>query len=134
MILDKADSSTDVTVLLSQQSYSWNATAERAARMMWLCTRTVLRHSDEERLKDPGWAQGSRCVSLFIGSPKMRNLRWKGEEMPQRICDHCGKMKDLGGGKTCENGHFFCKDCVVHSTVFTTTVMKQCPLDKKPLR
>ena len=31
--------------------------------------------------------------------------------MPERVCDSCGKKKDVGGGKTCENGHFLCKAC-----------------------
>jgi hypothetical protein len=30
----------------------------------------------------------------------------------KRICDNCGKEKDVEGGRTCENGHFICKDCV----------------------
>jgi hypothetical protein len=48
--------------------------------------------------------------------------------MAQRICAHCGKMKDLAGGKICEKDHFLCKDCVVQSTIFTTTVLKKCPI------
>jgi len=32
--------------------------------------------------------------------------------MPRRTCDACGKEKDVSGGKTCERGHFICKDCV----------------------
>lgn len=29
--------------------------------------------------------------------------------MPKRICDVCGKNKDVEGGKTCEKGHFVCR-------------------------
>jgi hypothetical protein len=28
-----------------------------------------------------------------------------------RICDICGKEKELFRGKTCENGHFSCRVC-----------------------
>lgn len=31
--------------------------------------------------------------------------------MAKRVCDKCGKNKDLDGGKTCEKGHFFCLGC-----------------------
>jgi len=27
--------------------------------------------------------------------------------MSKRKCDACGKEKDVKGGKTCENGHFY---------------------------
>lgn len=57
--------------------------------------------------------------------------------MPKRICDSCGKEKDISGGRTCENGHFLCRDCVYGSgidvLIFGTT-KKICPLCKKPLR
>lgn len=31
--------------------------------------------------------------------------------MEQRVCDCCGKKKDVSGGKTCERGHFICSVC-----------------------
>src|SRR4051812_29329998 len=36
--------------------------------------------------------------------------------MSQRVCDECGKTKEVSGGKTCENGHFVCKDCLWEGT------------------
>jgi hypothetical protein len=54
--------------------------------------------------------------------------------MPERICDSCGKKKkDLAGGKTCELGHFICKECV-YSGVILISEKKSCPLCKNPLR
>jgi len=55
--------------------------------------------------------------------------------MPKRICDACGKEKDVEGGKTCSNGHFICYDCV-HSTegLFFGSPMDTCPICKQPLR
>ncbi len=52
--------------------------------------------------------------------------------MAKRICDACGKSKDLGGGKTCVNGHFICYSCRdigVFSSGRTT-----CPRCKKKLK
>lgn len=46
--------------------------------------------------------------------------------MADRVCDKCGKKKDLQGGKSCSDGHFICKSCAqphVH-----------CPLCKHTLR
>ena len=31
--------------------------------------------------------------------------------MPKRVCDVCGKNKDVSGGKICEKGHFVCSSC-----------------------
>lgn len=31
--------------------------------------------------------------------------------MAHRVCDNCGKDKDVSGGKTCSKGHFHCHDC-----------------------
>jgi len=31
--------------------------------------------------------------------------------MASQTCAYCGKTKDVFGGKTCDNGHFVCKDC-----------------------
>ena len=53
--------------------------------------------------------------------------------MAERICDACGKKRDVSGGKTCEKGHFICKDCV-YSGVVIIDEKKYCPICKKPLR
>jgi len=52
--------------------------------------------------------------------------------MSDRICDCCGKKKEVSGGKTCENGHFICSSCV--SGGFFDSPKKQCPICKKPIR
>jgi hypothetical protein len=54
----------------------------------------------------------------------------------RRICDSCGKEKDVKGGRTCENGHFICKDCVWAGVGLLSFGgdLKYCPLCKKPLR
>ncbi len=31
--------------------------------------------------------------------------------MGSRVCDNCGKTKDVSGGKTCSKGHFVCHSC-----------------------
>jgi len=31
--------------------------------------------------------------------------------MPKRICDVCGKNKEVKDAKTCEKGHFVCYGC-----------------------
>lgn len=55
--------------------------------------------------------------------------------MPKRICDSCGKEKDVKGGKTCENGHFICKDCVwSEPALLGSKERKTCPICGKPLR
>ena len=56
--------------------------------------------------------------------------------MSKRICDKCGKEKEVSGGKTCENGHFVCKDCAWAGTFSGLLGNSQstCPLCKKPLR
>jgi hypothetical protein len=53
--------------------------------------------------------------------------------MSQRTCDACGKSKSVDGGRTCETGHFICKDCVWSGIVFVSD-KKSCPLCRKPLR
>lgn len=35
--------------------------------------------------------------------------------MPKRICDACGKEKDVSGGKVCSNGHSIFSSCVMPS-------------------
>jgi len=52
--------------------------------------------------------------------------------MPKRICDACGKEKDVSGGKVCPNGHFVCSSCVCGG--FFGPTRTSCPLCKKPLR
>jgi len=52
--------------------------------------------------------------------------------MPRRICDSCGKEKDVSGGKTCENSHFVCRDCIYGG--FFGPDRTACPLCKKSLR
>jgi len=52
--------------------------------------------------------------------------------MAKRVCDVCGKNKDLSGGKTCEKGHFVCSGCK-HLGPFSGH-RTQCPICKKPLR
>ncbi len=54
--------------------------------------------------------------------------------MSQRICDQCGKMKEVKGGRTCETGHFICKEDVWKSAGFFSGPMKHCPVCGKPLR
>lgn len=31
--------------------------------------------------------------------------------MGSRVCDNCGKTKEVSGGKTCSKGHFVCHSC-----------------------
>ena len=52
--------------------------------------------------------------------------------MPMRICDSCGKEKDVTGGKTCENGHFVCRGCIYGGFFGPNRTI--CPLCKKSLR
>lgn len=56
--------------------------------------------------------------------------------MADRTCDSCGKSKNVSGGRTCERGHFICRDCVWAGTGggFFGDGKKQCPLDNRPLR
>ncbi len=55
--------------------------------------------------------------------------------MPSRICDACGRDRALDGGRTCEKGHFVCKDCVYKGTTFLVNAEKKiCPICKNPLR
>jgi hypothetical protein len=51
--------------------------------------------------------------------------------MSKRICDKCGKEKEVPGGKTCINGHFICSSCV---SDFFGWSLKTCPLCGKSLR
>jgi hypothetical protein len=61
---------------------------------------------------------------------------WSGSRrrhMAERICDACGKKRDTHGGKTCEKGHFVCKECV-YSGVILIDEKKSCPVCRRPLR
>ena len=53
----------------------------------------------------------------------------------KRICDSCGKEKDIMGGKTCQEGHFICKTCVSLSVRVVDALIfgskPTCPLDGK---
>jgi hypothetical protein len=31
--------------------------------------------------------------------------------MSERVCDACGKRKEVSGGKSCSSGHFICHNC-----------------------
>jgi hypothetical protein len=53
--------------------------------------------------------------------------------MPKRICDVCGKEKDVSGGKTCEKGHFVCKGDIYTGLVFISE-KTLCPICRKSLR
>jgi hypothetical protein len=53
--------------------------------------------------------------------------------MAERLCDVCGKKKDIEGGTTCEKGHFICKSDVYSGVIFISG-KKHCPIDKTPLR
>jgi len=53
-----------------------------------------------------------------------------------RRCDKCGKEKEVSGGKTCENGHFICREDVWAGTFsgLLGDSRKACPLCGKTLR
>ncbi len=54
--------------------------------------------------------------------------------MPKRVCDSCGKEKNVSGGKTCQKGHFMCSSCVHTGGIFFDSFRKQCPVCGKSLR
>ena len=54
--------------------------------------------------------------------------------MSTRICDKCGKPKEVSGGKTCEKGHFICKSCVSETIGVFSGAREICPLCHKKLR
>jgi hypothetical protein len=43
-----------------------------------------------------------------------------------RVCDNCGKNKDVMGGKSCSKGHFLCHSCASRHI--------HCPLCRHTLR
>ena len=49
-----------------------------------------------------------------------------------KICDVCGKEKEVKGGRTCEKGHFICRSHVGVG-IFSDGI-KQCPICGKPVR
>lgn len=54
--------------------------------------------------------------------------------MPKRVCDTCGKKKDLSGGATCARGHFICRSCRKIKGFFKDTWKRKCPICKTSLR
>jgi len=54
--------------------------------------------------------------------------------MSRRVCDACGKTKELKDGVTCANGHFVCSNCKYIKGFLFDSKRTQCPLCKKPLR
>ncbi len=52
--------------------------------------------------------------------------------MPKRICDVCGKEKEVSWGKTCEKGHFVCASCADFG--FLAGKRTQCPICKTTLK
>lgn len=52
----------------------------------------------------------------------------------QRVCDGCGQKKDVSGGATCSNGHFFCSSCKSVKGIFVDSKRTSCPVCKSPLR
>ncbi len=55
--------------------------------------------------------------------------------MARRICDICGKDKDVQGGKVCEKGHFVCSQCVHGSGLQLLGPSRTaCPICGKKLR
>lgn len=53
--------------------------------------------------------------------------------MATRICDACGKHKDVSGGMTCEKGHFVCSQCKFTPGLFSQK-RTVCPLCKTKLK
>lgn len=53
--------------------------------------------------------------------------------MPKRICDVDGKERDIEGGKTCEKGHFICREHKYTGDIFTSE-RKRCPICGTALR
>jgi hypothetical protein len=79
-----------------------------------------------------------QVIYSALPSDKDRNIRGSTGDlqevrMAKRVCDVCGKDKDVSGGKTCEKGHFVCKDDV-YSGVIIISEKAYCPICKKPLR
>ena len=52
--------------------------------------------------------------------------------MAERICDSCGKKKQLEGGKTCEKGHFVCYSC--RNVGVFSSGRATCPICKTKLK
>lgn len=54
--------------------------------------------------------------------------------MSERICDKCGRSKDIKNGVTCEKGHFICASCKRVEGLLTISTRTKCPICDKPLR
>lgn len=54
--------------------------------------------------------------------------------MAKRVCDVCGKEKDVSGGVTCSTGHFMCSSCKYAKGFLLDSKRTQCPICKKSLR
>jgi transposase-like protein len=52
--------------------------------------------------------------------------------MSKRMCDRCGKEKNVSGGKTCEKEHFVCYDCRDIGLLDSGRV--ECPICKTKLK
>jgi RNA polymerase subunit RPABC4/transcription elongation factor Spt4 len=65
-----------------------------------------------------------------IGHPIYKSCR-RNTTMSTRVCDKCGKEKDISHGATCEKGHFLCRECKYH---YSGDKRKSCPICEKPLR
>jgi rubrerythrin len=73
-------------------------------------------------------------AEIGAAEEEFKQLEFEAREvnMSERTCDSCGKKKDLAGGKTCDNGHFICKDCVYSGVIFISE-KTSCPLCGAPL-
>lgn len=58
----------------------------------------------------------------------------KGEPMPERVCDVCGKKKSVSDAITCEKGHFICSSCKRVGGLFSSGTRSKCPICGKPAR
>lgn len=54
--------------------------------------------------------------------------------MAERVCDCCGRKRQVSGGRVCEKGHFVCVCCVSETIGILSGARTQCPLCKRRLR
>ena len=54
--------------------------------------------------------------------------------MAKRVCDVCGKEKDVKDGIACEKGHFICSSCKRSEGFIFDSVRTKCPICGKPAR
>lgn len=55
-----------------------------------------------------------KLKSYTLATAKESNIidtEIKTVSMGKRICDNCGREKDVYGGKSCSKGHFICHSC-----------------------